>query len=1663
MTQISKRILSFMLVLCMVFTMVPSTAFATGTTLPVGTSSVTDGGEPAVCEHKHDATCGYAEAVEGTPCSHRNEDGSYSCEIIGDDSEDVATSGNADKAYTCDHSDDCGFAEAIEGADCTHVCEQEDLQEHCSCKSICTDTLINSDCPLCSLEDADLTACKGEKAEQAEKNDCTCEPIIEGEGKHTSTDCPLYMAVAECDCEIKCTLADEENAVAENINLDCPVCGVENAEFSLCIGAVALTMPRTGVTPEVDTTKKHIYANGVTIKIVAGTEEASGSIYKSNILYDKNGDGTIEDNEYLKIGSTDPTEAGYTINNYTIYGGSNGTGVSSTGITMTGGHAASIYGGGLGSGGTVDGDTHVKISGGFIVTYANIVGGGSGSGATVGGDTHVEISGGKINDQSNVFGGGYGSGATVDGDTHVTITGSADLKSGSPRPIYGGGGNGAEVTGSTNVTISGNATINGYVYGGGSGGKVTNGTSVTVNGGNIDGYVYGGGASGDVGGDTTVTVSGGEVKNQVYGGGKSGNVDGNTNVMVSGGEIIYQVYGGGESGNVGGNTNVTFSGGRIKNNVYGGGNGASQVTGSTSVTVSGGNFEGSVYGGGTGSLTNPADIAVTGSTAVTIKGGIVNGAVCGGGGSVSKVNGTTTVTIEDGTVNAKVFGGGYGGTGVAEVSGSTEVTINGGKIGNVFGGSFNSQVTGTTTVTIWGGEMVSVFGGGYYTTDTTGHATVTIHGGSISDENASNLSKFDTGISGDTITINGGTIDVTGLRDGSTKTDGISGDTININSGTVTAKGGTGKQPFSTKPDLGTGVSHDSATGEWNNTAGTPCTYSVPASTWDGQYVNLNTNAGIGIGINYGAAGHLAVTMPAAGTYTYGTTSSDGTVVAQTASSAAALPTAGWNWAVHNNAGAFTLTLNNATIAGTGDYETLITKGVKGGATHTLTIKLVGNNTLTSTQDDAMYGGCCTVIIENGDAVGTGTLTAKGTEIGINAADDGSITFRSGHITAEGNFYAVFATTITLEPGMAITEPVGAQLVHNAFGTFIGDADGNQATRAVIEKTGYPVVVENGTGDGYYQAGETVTITAEPASGYTFTSWSVKEGGVTLANANSSTTTFTMPANAVTVTANWSYNGGGGGGGSSSGGGNSSSDNNSNITVTPPPADKPNTPTEGNIKVDGKVDGNGNATVSITDKNVNDAYNKALAEAKKNGNESNGITLVLNVNTGNKTANSLTVNLPKTVQDTIISKKIVNTVVVVDNPDIKIGMDLATVKTINTQAKADVNITATKQDNSKLTGNAKTAIGSRPVFNLAVNYGSGKQVSNFGAGSVAVEIPYTLGAGEKAGNVYAVYVDAKGNVQWLTSSVYDSVNKVLRFSTNHFSTYGIGYKAANANFTDITNHWAKDSIEFVVARGLLGGTSNTTFSPDTAMTRGMFVTTLGRLANADVSGYKTSSFSDVKADAYYMGYVEWASKNNIVNGIGDGKFAPDNAITREQMAVIMASYAKAIGFNLPKVHAENTFADGANIGSWAKDSVKSMQMAGVISGKDGNRFDPQGTATRAEVSAVLKRFVELAISSDTAQGWMMNDSGKWMYYENGKALTGKQTIGSVSYTFNSYGETNDTPRDLSYGTHTVVKNESWWSIARKYKCSMFELARINNKTIFSMLYVGDVLKVPESK
>ena len=124
------------------------------------------------------------------------------------------------------------------------------------------------------------------------------------------------------------------------------------------------------------------------------------------------------------------------------------------------------------------------------------------------------------------------------------------------------------------------------------------------------------------------------------------------------------------------------------------------------------------------------------------------------------------------------------------------------------------------------------------------------------------------------------------------------------------------------------------------------------------------------------------------------------------------------------------------------------------------------------------------------------------------------------------------------------------------------------------------------------------------------------------------------------------------------------------------------------------------------------------------------------------------------------------------------------------------------------------------------------------------------------------------------------------------------------------------------------------------------------------------------------------------------------AITREETAVIFANYARATGYTLPVTRNAVTFADDASIGVIYKNAVKAMQQAGIMPGCTGNKFNPRSDATRAEVSAMLHRYIKLTIDPATAQEWAKNDSGQRMYFKDGKALTGWQTVDGKRYYFN---------------------------------------------------------------
>ena len=453
-----------------------------------------------------------------------------------------------------------------------------------------------------------------------------------------------------------------------------------------------------------------------------------------------------------------------------------------------------------------------------------------------------------------------------------------------------------------------------------------------------------------------------------------------------------------------------------------------------------------------------------------------------------------------------------------------------------------------------------------------------------------------------------------------------------------------------------------------------------------------------------------------------------------------------------------------------------------------------------------------------------------------------------------------------------------------------------------------------------------------------------------------------------------------------SGGGSSSGGNDGGSTITDrPDKNDPDSPTTGQTKPV-KPDKGGNVTIGGGD--VQDAIDKATADAKKNSNQANGIAITVPVNNA-ADANSLTITIPAATLDKLVTAK-VRRFDITTNGLPCFSFTLDTLKMLDSQSQGgDLILRLTKA--AVTSAEAKAAIGTRPAYDITlvwVKNGKETPLTNWQGQTISVKLPYTPAKGEQAGNLYAVYVDGNGKVEWLTKSSYDPDQKAVLFEAAHFSVYGVGYKLPAPVFNDISGHWAEEHILFVASRGLLNGTGNNQFSPNTGMTRGMFVTALGRLAGINPASYQNGRFTDVKTDAYYAPYVNWAAQTGIVNGTTETTFSPDSRITREQMAVMMKNYADKLGYDLPATLEAVTFTDDANISAWAKSAVKAMQQAGILAGKDGNRFDPQGTATRAEVATVLHRFVEIVIDPQAANGWTENASGTRSYYKGGKPATG---------------------------------------------------------------------------
>ena len=184
-----------------------------------------------------------------------------------------------------------------------------------------------------------------------------------------------------------------------------------------------------------------------------------------------------------------------------------------------------------------------------------------------------------------------------------------------------------------------------------------------------------------------------------------------------------------------------------------------------------------------------------------------------------------------------------------------------------------------------------------------------------------------------------------------------------------------------------------------------------------------------------------------------------------------------------------------------------------------------------------------------------------------------------------------------------------------------------------------------------------------------------------------------------------------------------------------------------------------------------------------------------------------------------------------------------------------------------------------------------------------------------------------------------------------------GAAAAGPNpFWDVpASHWAHSAVTYVYEKGLMQGTSSIYFSPGGTTTRAQVVTVLYRMAGQPAAN-RTNPFVDVPASAWFHDAVTWAWENDVTGGVSASRFEPNRAVTREQLATLIARYATGSGHHLPEVSDPAApFPDTDEIASWARVSVEIMRLTGLMAGYDDGTFRPQDTANRAQAATLFMR------------------------------------------------------------------------------------------------------------
>ena len=217
-------------------------------------------------------------------------------------------------------------------------------------------------------------------------------------------------------------------------------------------------------------------------------------------------------------------------------------------------------------------------------------------------------------------------------------------------------------------------------------------------------------------------------------------------------------------------------------------------------------------------------------------------------------------------------------------------------------------------------------------------------------------------------------------------------------------------------------------------------------------------------------------------------------------------------------------------------------------------------------------------------------------------------------------------------------------------------------------------------------------------------------------------------------------------------------------------------------------------------------------------------------------------------------------------------------------------------------------------------------------------------------------------------------------------------KAYSLPYEDVSDqHWAYADILYASQWGLLQGREDGNFHPEDALTRAEFVSILARVGNVQLSRYPGSDFQDVPENAWYAQAVNWANRMGVASGVGNGRFDPGGAVTREQMATMSYQFLKSMGITYGNDNTALPYSDADSISDWALDAVKAMYTSKLITGREDGSFDPFAPTSRAEAAAMIRRlYINLDDQSAPAPDGGEDNTGG----QNPGEDTGENTSGN---------------------------------------------------------------------